>query len=671
MSNNLIKKYERRVEALSAELADAKEKLKGIKAGDGVSRHRPEGGTMTALIVKALLKKPGMTSDQIASKIGEASFRVRARIGYMVREGLIEAVDRGMYQATAFGSEKLDGNRLARISRSEPKKKAKAAAPAKKAATKKGRKVKAPAKTKRKAKSEQAEAEPQQAAAELSYIRYRRLTYLRHLVDKESCHRHTSLHQGRTTMATDLSKLGAASRGDLFRYRPEDLTLVEDKEHPLYDPRVEWKPAESMIDSIIRSGVAEPILVRRNGVVNGKPVVEVINGRQRTKAAIEANVRLRAEGKEPVLVPARIIQCDDAEAQALMYLTNELRTNDDEVMRAEKIKRYIDMAGDERNAAVVFGVTQKTIKTYLVLANSEPAVKKAVKDGLPLKDVKRLDDMPREKQRKVIEQLREKGMIGSGDGSLLIEREAKVHEPAEKKPKKQYARSSKLIKHVANLLSGAGDLVPVSVLADALLWAAGDKSDFAKSMKSLGIDVPGDDWKPGKKDEGLQVAGACDESENGLLIVYCEIGRFCDTFDRTLLPGDMPPVERKVMRGTLTCVSLHDPSRRRGLWFRVDGSRQLRDRVISLFAGREGDDSCATLREGHILHRVDVDMLLDLLGTARYSYSLAHNSDGDESSLMSRFSPCHGGWCQDETPRCAMISWCDPARGSSCRKGHT
>ena len=68
-----------------------------------------------------------------------------------------------------------------------------------------------------------------------------------------------------------------------FSIDPSLLTIVIDPKHPLYDERARAPIDEVMVASIMHYGVGEPVVCRRNG-----NLIEVIDGRQRVKNAIEA-----------------------------------------------------------------------------------------------------------------------------------------------------------------------------------------------------------------------------------------------------------------------------------------------------------------------------------------------------------------------------------------------
>jgi len=80
-----------------------------------------------------------------------------------------------------------------------------------------------------------------------------------------------------------------ASRISAFGFDPDDLVLIEDPKHPLYDARIKLPLKPEFVANIKALGVTVPVVVRK---IDGRPVV--IDGRQRVRAAIEANPRALA-----------------------------------------------------------------------------------------------------------------------------------------------------------------------------------------------------------------------------------------------------------------------------------------------------------------------------------------------------------------------------------------
>jgi ParB family chromosome partitioning protein len=191
----------------------------------------------------------------------------------------------------------------------------------------------------------------------------------------------------------------------MFMINPEDLVLVIDKNHPLYDARAADPIDENLVRNIMVYGVKEPVLVRKNG-----EALEVIDGRQRVKAAIEANKRLTAEGKEPMRVRAIVEKGQEADLFGVLITLNELRREDTPLARADKAKRFIDMGKSEAEAAIAFGVSHQTIRNWLALETLSPPVRKAVEKGdLPATAATKLAGLSSEKQEEKLERLKETG----------------------------------------------------------------------------------------------------------------------------------------------------------------------------------------------------------------------------------------------------------------------
>lgn len=202
-------------------------------------------------------------------------------------------------------------------------------------------------------------------------------------------------------------EFGAESRGQTFLYLPEKLTIVTDKEHPLYDPTAEDPPPNWLVDSIRAEGFTSTINVRKNGMHRGKPIIEVIAGRNRVKATQIVNKERKAAGQEPVRVEAKYGRLDDKQAMTLMIIENELRKVEDHVTRAKKLARWLDLNnGDEKRARRVWGLKSSELKTLLTVLDMDPEVQRALKaKRITLGIAKRLSDLPRDKQRTALAEI--------------------------------------------------------------------------------------------------------------------------------------------------------------------------------------------------------------------------------------------------------------------------
>lgn len=199
-------------------------------------------------------------------------------------------------------------------------------------------------------------------------------------------------------------------RRQAFMLAPEDLTLVTDRKHPLYDERVHLPLDEGMIASIMAIGVKVAIKVRKNG-----PLVEVVEGRQRVKNAQEANVRLKASGLPTVLIACEVERGSDAFLASMSIALNEIRRPDDPLTRAKKMQRLLDMGQSPDQVGLAFGLSAAAVKHNLGLLELAPPVQKAVAAGElgPTRAVRIYRPLERTEQANMLQKERKAGTLGT------------------------------------------------------------------------------------------------------------------------------------------------------------------------------------------------------------------------------------------------------------------
>ncbi len=146
---------------------------------------------------------------------------------------------------------------------------------------------------------------------------------------------------------------GASGKTNVLNFEPENLHLVTDKTHPLYDERVHLPIEEGMVLNIAELGVLEPIIVWKDPETGLSCVVD---GRQRVRHTLEANKRLLKEGKEPLLVPAVAKRGSAVRMAQAMVSANEIRQADTPLGRAKKMADALERGHDEDDLALMFGV---------------------------------------------------------------------------------------------------------------------------------------------------------------------------------------------------------------------------------------------------------------------------------------------------------------------------
>lgn len=185
---------------------------------------------------------------------------------------------------------------------------------------------------------------------------------------------------------------------------PDDLVIVggdtPDKKSPLYDERVNLPVNESLVKNIMVYGVLEPVLVRKNAHDD----FEVVDGRQRVRAAREANRRLREAGRdaEVIRVPIIIKKAEGSQLAGMMVSANEIRQDDTPLAKARKASHLIGLGRTEDEAATIFGVTPQTIGNWLRLLNLTPELLSQVEQGnVSASEASKVAKAPEAVQRKI------------------------------------------------------------------------------------------------------------------------------------------------------------------------------------------------------------------------------------------------------------------------------
>lgn len=168
---------------------------------------------------------------------------------------------------------------------------------------------------------------------------------------------------------------GAAEMKVLL-FEPEKLIITTDGE--LADDRAKEGPSEAFIRNVDHYGVRETITVRKNAET-GK--TEVVNGRMRVMAAVEANKRRRKRGEELLRVPARPARGTSGDLVGLMISLNEQRKDDTPLNRAKKAARMLELGKTEADVALAFGVSTATVNNLIALIDAPAAVRNALESG--------------------------------------------------------------------------------------------------------------------------------------------------------------------------------------------------------------------------------------------------------------------------------------------------
>jgi ParB family transcriptional regulator, chromosome partitioning protein len=278
-------------------------------------------------------------------------------------------------------------------------------------------------------------------------------------------------------------KLGSKGKTDVYYFDPNDVVLVEEKGSALYDERVDNDYLESLVLNMmfeidgVPLGVIKHCIGRRN-TETGK--VEIVDGRQRTKAAREANKRRKKRGLEPIRLPVHLQRANDQRAMSMLISANEHSTEDSPMNRAKKAQRYIDLGRDEKEVAVLLGTSEATVKNLLKLLDAPAAVRNAV----------------------------DAGKITASDAYKLAREEPevakkKVGELIEKAPRTPGKKRSKNAKKARAIVSGASEARSEKKVENAVAEAIAnwieatwnDKGDWAGAPSQIPGLIRSGEWR--------------------------------------------------------------------------------------------------------------------------------------------------------------------------------
>jgi ParB family chromosome partitioning protein len=188
---------------------------------------------------------------------------------------------------------------------------------------------------------------------------------------------------------------GAESRTDILQFDPENILIVDDKTHPMFDERHTLAVDKDMVASIKLVGVIEPVLVKLDTDLE-KTVCAV--GRQRIKACRQANIELAAEGLPVRRMPAVVSREDYNILAAKMVIENEHRIPDTTLVRARKAEQLTQYGWGKAQIAMFFKVQPQTIGNWSRLLECSSAVQKAVEKGLPVAEALEIAKLDKDKQ---------------------------------------------------------------------------------------------------------------------------------------------------------------------------------------------------------------------------------------------------------------------------------
>lgn len=215
-------------------------------------------------------------------------------------------------------------------------------------------------------------------------------------------------------MGQNASKaVGAQGRIDAHMMDPDALTIVQDDpKHPLYDGLGKDGQGipEDMILNVMAHGILQPILARKAGEKDGRPVIEVIAGRDRVRAARLANARLKKQGSVQIRVPVILKRGDDSKLFGMMLSENIHRKELSPLYKATQMQRYLDFGASEKDVMRDLKISSGTVRNYKALLELSTPVKKAVDSfQISAEAAIELSRLPHSDQPKALEEMVKSG----------------------------------------------------------------------------------------------------------------------------------------------------------------------------------------------------------------------------------------------------------------------
>lgn len=168
----------------------------------------------------------------------------------------------------------------------------------------------------------------------------------------------------------------ALAKGSFYQFDPDQLILVVDPLHDLYDPRATEAPDEGLVLSMMQHGFRTGSSVELESANEG---LLVVDGRRRVLAAREAKRRQLKQGADMTIRVRCIIVKGDAFSD--MVLANSHRLDETILQKGAKAQRALDMGHTMKQVASLFGVTTQSITNWTEALRLPDAIRKALDKG--------------------------------------------------------------------------------------------------------------------------------------------------------------------------------------------------------------------------------------------------------------------------------------------------
>lgn len=261
---------------------------------------------------------------------------------------------------------------------------------------------------------------------------------------------------------------GASSKKDVLLYDPENVKLVTDPAHPLYQATVHDPIEEPDIANVMAFGILEPIIVAKDPETGETLCVA---GRTRTKWCREANRRLKKLGQKTHMLPATVKRGEMYVLTEIMVSENAIRREYTKLERAREMQKLVDMNRPLEEIAVTFGLkSPKTVKDALLVLDATKAVRDAVGVGdITFTQGAKLAKLPPEEQREKVAAIKTHSAPKQGKrNGEARKRAAIVDGTPQHRPKREIVKKIELLKE--------SDNAKAKTWLEAIEWTMGEEN---------------------------------------------------------------------------------------------------------------------------------------------------------------------------------------------------
>lgn len=229
-----------------------------------------------------------------------------------------------------------------------------------------------------------------------------------------------------------------APRGaSTLKLGPHDVIIIgvdtdDGPDHPLYDDRAFRELDPGRLANFQRLGIRSPIFIKSDNRYD-KPIV--IDGRGRVRYAREIERLQKEAGVDPdEFIKLRALK-EIGSNEDLFGLSRALNLHDrdDPLTTARNVERMISYGKSDAEAAIVFGVSEQSIRNYRAMLQLSPEAQEAVKTAkLTPTAALQLASLPRAEQNEVLAEVQAEA--ASGKKPTVQRVRSKVAEKSGKEP---------------------------------------------------------------------------------------------------------------------------------------------------------------------------------------------------------------------------------------------